>query len=75
MSREALGHVRQNLSLAPHVRDALRAQAAAAGLDVSAYVTMLVMRESAEQAAFARRVTEGVPPHLAAALEHGKRGP
>ena len=75
MTREPAGKVRQNVSLASHVRAALHAQAAAAGLDVSAYVTMLVMRESAEQAAFARRVTEGVPPHLAAALERGKRDP
>ena len=51
MSREPAGKIRQNLSLAPHVRAALHAQAEAAGLDVSAYVTSLVMaRQSAVDA-------------------------
>ncbi len=35
--------VKQNLSLAPHVREALRRLAAEAGLDISAYVTKLVL--------------------------------
>lgn len=50
MTREPTDKERQNLSLAPHVRKALQEQAAAAGLDVSAYVTMLVMeREKAKE--------------------------
>lgn len=43
MTRQATEKDRQHLSLAPHVKRALQEQAKAAGLDVSAYVTSIVM--------------------------------
>jgi post-segregation antitoxin (ccd killing protein) len=43
MTREPSDKVKQNLSLAPHVRETLHRLAKVAGLDVSAYVTMLVL--------------------------------
>lgn len=71
MTRAPAGKARQNLSLAPHVRAALHAQAEAAGLDVSAYVTSLVMREETNRDV-ERRMRNGVPRHLAEGLEQGK---